>query len=200
MHDVVRMQEQVRRYIMLKERCAECYRRLHGDWQQDWRVDKGWNWGEKLIESALTTTSFGIFLTDIWREKLIMWSADSPYRNGYRERKHVPRDGGWVLHYLVFDRGSIITFPVTPAECGVRFLHCESCCLTCHHHTDIISSFLFPIGHGIPRFVWLQEKTAVYGKLTKVHTFFSFIEESLVQPLVCFTVHVQAWRKVWRIM
>lgn len=50
---------------------------------------------------------------------------------------------------LMFDRGTITPFPVTPEECRVRFLLRESCPLTCHHHTDTISSFSFPLGRGI---------------------------------------------------
>lgn len=49
----------------------------------------------------------------------------------------------WTMR-LVFDRGTIILLPVTPEECGVRFLLCESCPLTCHLHMDTISSVPFP--------------------------------------------------------
>lgn len=66
--------------------------------------------------------------------------------------------GGWAHFMYVcectlpldFDRGAIIPFPVTPEECRVRFLLGESCPLTCHHHTDTISSFL---RRGIPHSV-----------------------------------------------
>lgn len=49
---------------------------------------------------------------------------------------------------LVFDRGTIIPFPVTADEHRVRFLLCELCPLTCRHHADTISSVHFPLGQG----------------------------------------------------
>lgn len=67
------------------------------DWQQDLWVDavavmmrrgetgvRGW------CDSALAATSFGISRMTRWkaqRERLIVWSADSPYRNGYWEKE-----------------------------------------------------------------------------------------------------------------
>lgn len=62
------------------------------------------------------------------RGRLIVWSADSTYRNGCWERKHVPlrRGLGYCVCVCVCDRGGIIVLPVTPEECGLRFQPCES--------------------------------------------------------------------------
>lgn len=129
-------------------------------------------WGETRVrcDSALKATSFGISRMDSWKvekEWLVVWLGDSSCRNGYWEGKHVPGDGGWARICMCVSVPCL--WSLTEAVWLYFLSHqrnagWDSCSvsLTCHHHTDTISTFHFPLSQGISQFLWLWEEIAKF--------------------------------------
>lgn len=76
---------------------------------------------KSCCDSALRVPSFGIFRMYIWkpeRIQLIVWSADSPYRHGYWEEKHVLPSGGWLPRLWCLSEAVLLYFPSHQRNAG----------------------------------------------------------------------------------